>query len=99
MAPWNTEIDRFPAPGDFHTGRFQNFQEILKGGGVLLQGGVNGLTDLILKGKRFVSITQPFSIVAAAGLGIFDNRKAMLQTQFLKEMPLLLAFFEVFGII
>ena len=46
----NTEIDRFPAPGDFHTGCFQNFQEILKGRGGLLQCGVNGLSDLILKG-------------------------------------------------
>ncbi len=43
------------------------------------------MTDLILKGKRFVSITQPFSIVAAAGLGIFDNRKAMLQTQLIAD--------------
>ena len=48
--PGDTKIDRFPAPGDFHAGRFQNFQEILKGGGGLLQGGVNSLPDLVLKG-------------------------------------------------
>ena len=50
LLPGDTKIDRFPAPGDFHAGRFQNFQEILKGGGGLLQGGVNSLPDLVLKG-------------------------------------------------
>ena len=83
--PGDTKIDRFPAPGDFHAGRFQNFQEILKGGGGLLQGGVNSLPDLVLKGERFVSIAQPFPIMAAAGLGIFHNGKAMLQTQLIAD--------------